>query len=61
LPPRGTISIAARIALVDMPVEHHCAAGRGQPSCFLLLVRERISKRCEVSGAVEAENAAQLR
>src|SRR5712691_7724273 len=56
----GDLSIATLIALLDVTAEGCRAADRDRPQRFLLLPRERISKRCQVSRAVEAENVAQL-
>src|SRR6516225_3209502 len=52
------LAVAAPVALLDMTTEGRRAADRNRPQRLLLLIRERISKRRQVSRAVEAENVA---
>src|SRR6516225_10621870 len=56
----SNFAVAAPVALLNVTAESRCAADRNRPQRLLLLMRERISKRREVSRAVEAENVAQL-
>ena len=56
----SNFAVAAPISLLNVTTEGRCAADRNRPQRLLLFMRERVSKRRQVSRAVEAENVAQL-